>query len=155
MQDLLKATLLGIGGIGLASVLSLMLLACGSSPLAGNWSGVVKPTTGKSTAKASQYSETKQTLASSLYLNSDGSYKAKLQEVDYAGDWGQQGQTVTLTPKTYMGIDRANFPKTKTPTGSDTVNQLYKPYVLDLAADGKTMTHTDDHGTTIFTLGAS
>jgi hypothetical protein len=140
-------------GISLLGVLSLMLVACGANPLAGDWHGVVKLTAGKIVKQANKYSETKQSLTSNLHLNADGSYTAKLQDVDYTGDWAQSDQKVTLTPKTYMGMERSNFPATKTPTGGDAVARLYAPYNLDLSTDHKTLTHTDPLGTTTFVLG--
>ena len=138
-----------------AAVIAIGVAGCKSNPLAGNWDGVVKLNAGATPKKGIGYSETKQSLKSNLYLDTDGSYKAKLQEVTYTGDWSQSGQTITLKPKTFMGMDRATFPATKSPTAGSDLDKIFKSYTLDLSTDSKTMTHTDDNATTTFTHAAS
>jgi len=130
--------------------LLIVLSGCASSKLAGNWSGSVKPSAEAQKSKGIGYSETKRSLKSSLTLNGDGSYTAKLQEVEYTGDWSQSGTKVTLKPKTYMGMSAENFPKTKKEVEGDALQTIFKAYDLEVSADEKSMTHTGAEGTTTF-----
>jgi len=81
----------------------------------------------------------------------DGSYTAKIREVNYTGDWKEEGQKITLTPKTFMGMTEASMPPTKKDVGKGTMNTIFQPVVLEESADGKTLTHTDENGTDTYT----
>jgi hypothetical protein len=100
--------------------------------------------------KVAGYSEGKKDSVSTIELSGNGSYTAKLEQVDYTGDWKAVGKTITLTPKTYMGMDQASFPATKKATGADVVSKIYAPYVLEISTDGSSMVHTDDLGVTTY-----
>ena len=128
------------------SLLAFAVSGCAASKWSGDWHGTRVIPKGKKVSKTIGYSETKPSVASSVYLNGDGSYAAKLEEVSYTGDWKEEGQKIILSPKTYMGIERSNFPKTKTESSTQTIDHLYRPYELETSSDGKTLTHTDDFG---------
>ncbi len=138
----------------LLTLLSLCSIqGCSSSPYAGTWKGVVKaiapkPTQGKGSSQnagLSRFSETKASTESTLTLNGDGSYTAKMQEVDSGGKWKQAGTTLTLSPDSYMGMDKEHFP------GGSAADGVFKAYELTASEDAKTLTHTDQNGVTTYT----
>ena len=137
--------------LAIVSVAAFSVAGCSSSKFAGEWKGLLKESATKPKKKAGGYSETKPILTSSMTLSGDGTYTAKFREVDYTGEWKDAGGKITLTPKTYMGMPKENFPKTKQDAGAGAVDSLYKPYELDESSDGKTLTHTDEAGTNTFT----
>jgi hypothetical protein len=126
-------------------------IGCSSSKWAGNWKGVLKPGSGKQKKSAARYDDTKPIMTSTLVLSGDGSYTAKIREVNYTGDWKEEGQKITLTPKTFMGMTEASMPPTKKDVGKGTMNTIFQPVVLEESADGKTLTHTDENGTDTYT----
>lgn len=137
-------------GVVIFSVSILLALSgCSSSKWAGDWHGVRVLAKGKKMPQQKGYSETKPTMESSIYLNGNGSYTSKFEEVDYTGDWTEEGKTITLKPKTYMGMDRSNFPKTKEETSASTLDNFFKVYTLDEAEDGS-LVHKDDLGTVTY-----
>jgi len=133
-----------------AVTIAFSIVGCSGGKWAGDWHGIRVLAPGKKMPKSPGYGDSKPSMESSLYLNGDGSYTAKFSEINYTGDWKDEGQKITLTPKTYMGMDRSSFPKTKTETSSGTIDNLFRTFSLDESTDGKTLTHTDDLGTVTF-----
>jgi hypothetical protein len=126
------------------------LVGCGSDPLQGSWSGDLKLAKGKK-LKVSGYSETKPTIKSTLQLNGDGSYSANIREVTYTGQWVKAGTKITLTPKTYMGVDLAQVTGAKAASSAATTTAIGKPMELEVSADEKTLTAKEEPGETSFT----
>jgi hypothetical protein len=129
---------------------AIALMGCGSE-YAGNYIGEIKPSDPKKFFTMGKKSETKPITACSLQLNRDGTYSAKLLEIDYAGTWTQKGATITLTPKTYMGIERKDLGGRKQAVAGDALDKFFLPYELEVQKGSKTLTHTDKEGVTTFT----
>ena len=134
---------------GIAATVLVANFACGSKPFVGHWDGALKLDKGKS-IPMNKNSETKASLKSSLDINGDGTYTAKFQDVDYEGTWETKGTTLTLTPTKYMGLEKGQLPKTKSGDAS-AIGGVFKPYVGEFSADGKTLTHNEELGTVTFT----
>lgn len=131
--------------VALLIALSCLLLAgCNKgTDVTGKWTGAVTPPAGKENDPAAAMAK-KMLGDISLELKADKTYSMTMMFA-IEGTWTQSGSTVTLTMTKAMGQDVATLQKAAAAQGKSS-NDMVKPLVLTLSADGKTMTGSSNNG---------
>lgn len=124
-----------------------MLVGCskgGGSNLVGKYKGEIKMPAAKKDDPAAKMAESfAKAFANnlSLELKADNTFKMNVM-MELEGTWAQSGTVLTLTPKKMGGVDVAEAKK----VAGSTSGGMDKPLLLEVGADGKTLTAKDEKG---------
>lgn len=137
-----------------SSLLLLCLVGCKGGPsekdLIGRWSGAPKlPESDKDNPMGKMGEAMLSMFTFDLELKEKNKFTMTVMIIPIEGDWTLSGNTVTLEPKTVMGLTPEKFAeqqKKNNPGSMASTNQVDKPIRLEIQPDGKTMKALDDIG---------
>lgn len=111
--------------------------------IVGKWTGAITPPAGKANDPGAEMAK-KMLGDISLELKADKTYNMTM-IFPIEGTWEQSGSTVTLKMTKMMGQDIATLKKTAESQGKSS-QDVDKPLVLTVSADGRSMTGSSDNG---------
>lgn len=126
----------------LLSFSALILVGCGTSQqnLIGKYKGEFKmPETAKDDPMAKMGEAMMGMMAFDLELKEENKFTMMMLIIPIEGDWSLSGKTITLTPKTVMGLTPEEFAKQNSKDGGTTAKagEMEKPIRLEVQGDGK------------------
>ncbi len=129
----------------------MVLVGCGASQqsLIGKYKGEVKmPETAKDDPMAKLGEAMIGMMSFDLELKEANQFTLMLMIIPIEGDWSLSGKTITLTPKTVMGLSPEEFEKQNNKGGStmSKSGRMDKPIRLEVQPDGKSLKALDDMG---------
>lgn len=135
----------------LLSLLALVLVGCGTSQqsLIGKYKGEIKMSEADKDNPMAKMAEAMMSMMSfDLELKEDNKFTMMLMAIPVDGDWSLSGKTITLTPKTVMGLSPEEFEKQNNKGSATTAKSgnMDKPIRLEVQSDGKSLKAIDDFG---------
>ena len=140
---------------GLLLLAALLVSGCkggGEAAVIGKWKGEIKMPENQKDDPAAKFAEAFASMLNmDLEMKEDHTYKMVVMIISMEGNWSMSGNTVTLTPKTIMGLTPEEFKKEQEKKNPNAVTlskneDMVKPMTLTLAGDGKSMTASDPSG---------
>jgi len=133
-------------------LLALILAGCSGTSeasLIGKWKGAPKMPEAKKDDPMAKFGEAMMSMFSfDLELKEKNEFTMMVAIIPISGTWSVSGNTVTLTPKTVMGLTPEEFQKENqknNPTAKSSGDPT-KPIRLEVLPDGKSMKALDDMG---------
>jgi hypothetical protein len=135
-----------------AIFLAILLIGCSGgvteSKLIGKWTGAPKMPEGKKDDPMAKLGEAFMSMLSmDLELMEKGKFTLTVMIIPIKGDWTLNGNVVTLTPTTVMGVSPEEFKeqnKKSNPGATASASDPGKPMRLEVQPDGKTMKALDE-----------
>ncbi len=83
-----------------------------------------------------------------LELKEESKFTMTVMGMPIEGDWALSGKQITLTPKTFMGLNSEEMKKEGAKNGGTMAKSgdMDKPFKLEIQSDGKTLKAIDDMG---------
>jgi hypothetical protein len=126
------------------TILSISLLLSGigckggESAVVGKWKGEIKVAGSKDDPGAKFAEALGSMMSMDLELKSDHTFAMTMMMLPIGGDWSMSDNSVTLTPKIFMGMTKEEFEKKEKEKGGTFTKSADadKPIVLELQPDG-------------------
>lgn len=140
------------------ALLVIVLAGCkaggGEAAVIGKWKSDIKTSASTSNDPQAKMMQSLMSIMSmDVEIKADHKYKMTVMGmVPIEGDWSMSGSTVTLDPKTVMGVSTEEFlkeQKAKNPgtMAATNANQGTQQMILELQSDGKTLKAVPPKGT--------
>lgn len=138
----------------LLCVVALAIIGCKGAPsqssLVGKWKGEVKmPASAKDDPMAKMGEAMLGMFSFDLELKAENKFTLVMMIIPIDGEWSMNGNVVTLTPKTVMGLTPDEYAKEQAKEKNSTTSNpedMRKPIRLEVQPDGKSMKALDDLG---------
>lgn len=126
----------------LLAIFTVGLAGCGASQqnLVGKYKGEFEmPEASKDDPMAKMGEAMMGMMSFDLELKEQNKFTLTMLIIPIEGDWTVSGKTITLTPKTVMGLTPEEFAKQNSKDGGTTskTDQMEKPIRLEVQSDGK------------------